>query len=46
MAMLDPSDREEDRLAGRRSLYVIGGLSLIMVVLMVLVVAYYYGTAF
>ena len=43
MAMLDPSDREEDRLAGRRSLYVIGGLSLILVVLMAIVIAYYNG---
>jgi hypothetical protein len=45
MAMLDPSEREEDRSAGRRAFYVIAGLSAVLVVLMVLVVAYYNGYA-
>lgn len=41
MAMLDPTERKEDTLAGRRSLWIIGALSAILVVLMVLVIVYY-----
>lgn len=41
MAMLDPTDQQEDRLAGRRALYVMGFLALMLVVFFVVIVAYY-----
>jgi hypothetical protein len=46
MAMFDPADREEDRLAARRAFYVIAGLGIVLIVFMVAVVAYYNGYQF
>jgi hypothetical protein len=43
MAMLDPTERKEDHAAGKISLWIIGGLSALLVVLMVLVIVYYNG---
>lgn len=46
MAMFDPVDREQDRIAARRALYVILGIGLMLVVFMAAVVAYYNGYAY
>jgi len=43
MAMLDPSEQREDQIAGRRLLYVIGFLALMLVVFFVVIVSYYHS---